>query len=227
MFATQLYTQIGLDSGSLTMLGTVMHPIAEPGVYRVTALRDGAFAGEIDVLVDADSGATQLDIDLASMGPGAVTGRSGCCGPATGPGVLRAGGYLVLRVATGDGGVSATVGRIELGRNTSKATPFDSRALGPDDHFAALVLRPGRYALDDTGSGSKGSLVVSYPEVGAKAKTTDAVVVSLAKGFAPKAVSVVPGQPVSFTGGRSSRVVITLEKPDDGPAEARPGRSRR
>ena len=216
MFATQLYTQFGLDSGSLTMLGTIVHRVTEPGVYRITAMRDGEFAGEVDVLVDAASGSAQLDIDLASMGPGGVAGRSGCCGPVKGPDVLRAGGYLTLRVGSGNGGLSATVGRVEFDASGGGAL-FDSRELGPDDVFAALVLRPGRYSLEDRGSGAKGSLVVAYPSGRAREKTSDVVAVSLPKGFAPREVVAAAGQPITFTGGRSSRVVIELEKPDDGP----------
>ena len=33
-FDPHLFTQIGLDSGSLTMLGTVVHSFAQPGEYR-------------------------------------------------------------------------------------------------------------------------------------------------------------------------------------------------
>ena len=35
-----LYTQIGLDSGSLTILGSIVHSLGDPGEYRV-ALHHG------------------------------------------------------------------------------------------------------------------------------------------------------------------------------------------
>ena len=41
-FDRNLFTQIGLDSGSLTMLGSVIHQFAEAGEYRGTVRREAA-----------------------------------------------------------------------------------------------------------------------------------------------------------------------------------------
>ena len=40
MISTSIFTQIGLDSGALTQLGSVVHPVPEPGEYRGVVLVD-------------------------------------------------------------------------------------------------------------------------------------------------------------------------------------------
>jgi len=40
MINTTLFTQIGLDSGALTQLGSVVHQVPEPGEYRGVVLLD-------------------------------------------------------------------------------------------------------------------------------------------------------------------------------------------
>ena len=40
-FDRNLFTQIGLDSGSLTMLGAVIHSFRKPGEYRGSVRTEG------------------------------------------------------------------------------------------------------------------------------------------------------------------------------------------
>ena len=65
-FDRNMFTQIGLDSGSLTILGAVIHSFGEPGEYRGSAAREGDQA-VFFITVDKNSPVAQANIDLATL----------------------------------------------------------------------------------------------------------------------------------------------------------------
>ena len=81
---SNLYTQIGLDSASLTMLGTIVHQLGEPGEYR-GALHHGADVKAVFfITADSNSPVAQVTLDLAGLDKpqsGATTSEGeGLCG---------------------------------------------------------------------------------------------------------------------------------------------------
>ena len=75
-FDRNLFTQIGLDSGSLTMLGTVVHSFGEPGEYRGSVRRGKEGAAVFYISVDKNSPVAQVNIDLAALtNPPAATSK--------------------------------------------------------------------------------------------------------------------------------------------------------
>jgi len=66
-FDKNLFTQVGLDSGSLTMLGGVTHRFLEPGQYRGVVYQGKEILGGFYISVDKDSAAAQANIDLAAF----------------------------------------------------------------------------------------------------------------------------------------------------------------
>lgn len=157
-----VFTQTTLDSGALTMLGVVIHSFPEPGEYQGTASRGERDVGEFYLRVDKESGAMQVDVDLATLDQ-----------PSAEPCECKSGrhergrhyvvnpkGYAVFHVSRGLGGYAVRVGRVE---QDSYAAVFDSREIGEGDLFAATLVRPGTYSVTNLKSGAKGEIVVTYP----------------------------------------------------------------
>jgi len=166
-----LFSQIGLDSGALTLLGSVVHRFTEPGEYRGVALRPNAPASVFYLTVEKDRAINQVSIDLAALAePGASS--QACCtcgkmhdGPSQGHFLLGAGGYVAFHVSGGPGGFA-----VRLGKSADQPQPkdFDSAAITGGDLFAATILRPGRYSvknLAQTGA-QAGEIDVAYPAPG-------------------------------------------------------------
>ena len=154
-FDKNLFTQVGLDSGSLTMLGGVTHRFLEPGQYRGVVYQGKEILGGFYISVDKDSAAAQANIDLAafegsSATPATSSGNSGCgCQPggthAPAKFELNPKGYAVFHVSAGPGGYAVRVGKAV--EDPKEQNQFDSRELKGDDIFSAFILRPGTYSV--------------------------------------------------------------------------------
>lgn len=218
MYGTSLFTRTGFDSGALTRLATIAHPVAEPGLYRLTVICDGEEAAEHIVSVDASSTASQLDVDLAALAPGGAArlGRpattGGCCGGGIAPGVLRPGGYLQLMVGSGNREYAAVLRRVD-GLDGERPEEFDTRALMPGDLVAGVLLRPALYSLEDVGAGGTARVHVRYPEPGEQLKPSEPVTIELSTRG--RVVEADPAQGIVLHAGKGSRFVVTLEKPEE------------
>lgn len=224
-----LYTQIGLDSGSLTILGSIVHSLGDPGEYRVALHHGESVEGVCFVTADKSSPVAQVTVDLASLGIPpeqaggvATTGDKGCgCeGGEQGSGgqhfTVNPRGYVLFRVSSGPGGYYVHVRRIDA---DPKDKGYDSRTLGEGDLFSAVVLRPGTYSVYNTLTKAKGTLVVAYPKIGDKAYVPPNPVRVMCgpRSLEPAKLEVQPGQGIVFEAKAASRIEIQLEKPDDGP----------
>ena len=223
-----LYTQIGLDSGSLTILGSIVHSPGDPGEYRVALHHGESVEGVGFITVDKSSPVAQATVDLATLGTppeqtgGAATtgGKDCCCGGGGEQGsaggqhfTVNSRGYVLFRVSSGAGGYYVHVRRIDA---DPKDKGYDSRALGEGDLFSAIVLRPGTYSVYNTLTKAKGTLIVAYPKIGDKAPNPVRVVCG-PRSLEPAKLQVQPGQGIIFEAKAPSRIEIKLEKPDDGP----------
>ena len=220
-----LFTQMGLDSGSLTMLGTVVHSFAQPGEYRGVVHDGPQVKAVFTISVDNHSADAQVSIDLASLvagGDAAPPGDDSCCKEATPHSaeprrfVVNPRGYALFHVSKGAGGFYVHVRRADADQ---KDMGYDSRALVEGDVFTAIVLRPGMYSIVNQPTGARGELTVSYPKPGDGPCQPPAPVrvVCGAKSFEPARLHTDPGQGVIFECRAPSRIQIRLEKPDDGP----------
>jgi hypothetical protein len=229
-FDQNLFTQIGLDSGSLTMLGGVTHRFLEPGQYRGVVYRGKESFGRFYINVDKNSPVAQANIDLAAFesSPSApamnTSGAScGCPGESAKTDTkfeLNPKGYAVFHVTAGAGGYAVRVGK--AAEDPKQQNQFDSRELKSDDIFSAVILRPGTYSASNTlGSKAKGKITVGYPKIGKTAyrPPAPAKVECSAHGFEPANVELQPGQAVLFHTAVPSRITIELVKPDDGPGD--------
>ncbi len=60
-----LFTQTSLDSGSLTMLGSVIHTLPKPGEYEGRVILGTQTTATFRLSIGTDFRATQVNIDLA------------------------------------------------------------------------------------------------------------------------------------------------------------------
>jgi plastocyanin len=222
-FDQNLFTQTGLDSGLLTMLGAVIHSLPEPGEYRGSVHKAGGEQAVFYITVDKNSPVAHADIDLATLREYATnSAQKECCGESTeNRFTVNPKGYVVFHVSGGSGGFSVHLRRAE---EDPKTQVFNSQELGEGDIFSATILRPGTYSVVNLPAKARGELVVSYPEIGKAAYRPPAPlhVQVTQRGFEPARVELKPGQGVVFEIKASARIVTELLKPDDGPSGDRP-----
>jgi hypothetical protein len=216
-----LFSQIGLDSGALTILGGIVHQFDEPGEYRGVVTGSGGDASVFLLTVDDSRAPFPVNVDLAAVAAG--TADSACRCPADHSSephfVLGRRAQLVLHVPGGPGGyyVHCSPAGAEPQRPV-----FDSRRLSRGDLFAATVLRPGRYsvvnALGD--GGEPGSMEVVYPETDGFAHKPPAPtrVACGPSGFEPSQIHLSAMQGCVFTCDTPARIRIELDEPYDPPA---------
>jgi hypothetical protein len=215
-FDQNLFTQIGLDSGSLTMLGAVIHSFKEPGEYRGSVHQEGGDQAVFYVTVDKNSSVAQVDIDLAALNKPSDP----CCEGSQNRFSVNPKGYAVFHVSAGAGGYSVHVRRaIE----DPKEEVFNSQELNDGDIFSAIIIRPGTYSVVNTHTNARAEVVVSYPGTGKVAYRPPAPVrVEVEqKNFEPRRIDLKPGQGLLFDCKTPSRIKLALLKTDDGPGHSR------
>ena len=144
-FDQNLFTQTGLDSGLLTILGSVIHSFGEPGEYRGSVHKAGGEQAVFYLTVDKNSPAAHVNIDLATLREYAGATQKECCGDGTeNRFTVNPRGYVVFHVSGGSGGFSVHVRRAE---EDPKTQVFNSQELGEGDIFSASIIRPGTYSV--------------------------------------------------------------------------------
>jgi hypothetical protein len=215
-FDRNLFSQIGLDSGSLTMLSAVIHSFREPGEYRGTVGTEEEGRAVFYVSVDKDSPAAQVNIDLSALVQPADTEKDCGCEERKNRFSVNPKGYAVFHVSGGAGGYHVHLRRA---RENADEKVFDSRELDDGDIFSAVILRPGTYSVTNAHAKARAEIVVPYPQVGKTPYRPPAPVrVQATRGhFEPRRIELQPGQGLLFECKTPSRIKIELEKPDDGP----------
>jgi len=225
-FDPNLFLQIGLDSASLTMMGSIVHTFTEPGSYRGALHRGPEVRANFYITADKTSPVAQATIDLTALDAAAhpADGDKGeCCCPKTGDGpaggnrfTLNPRGYTLFHVSGGVGGYWVSVRKIDAAQ-TDRG--YDSRALSPGDIFSATIIRPGTYSMTNVSTNASGEIVVSYPVIGEKAyRPPNPIRIDCGpQSFEPAKIALQPGQGMLFQAKVPSHIVIKLLKPDDGP----------
>lgn len=219
-----LFKQVGLDSGSLTMLGTIVHQFVEPGDYRGVSLRNNQRDAVFYLKVEAGSPVNQVNIDLATLANGPEQPPSCAC-KAEGGGVrnflLGAKGHAVFHVSGGPGGYA-----LHVGSSAQEPQPreFDSIELKGGDLFAATFLRPGVYSVKNLASKerSKAGLEIDvvYPRAGKTPyQPPQAVRIEcLREGFRPGKLELQALQGCIFVCQVAARIKAELLRPHEPPA---------
>ncbi len=220
-----VFSQIGADSGALTMMTVVLHKVGEEGMYDGTIFRGSDTVGMFRVAViesenvgSCGENPSQANIDLKSLDlpvPDHIATKASSCYK------VREGGYVVFHVSGGVGGYSVELKKTGSEKGGTKV--FDSCKLGENDNFVATILRPGTYSIANVDTKAKAELVVAYPEVGKIPKQPVAIKVECtAKAINPGKIKINPTEPLMFSFKVPSRIKIELTKPDDGPKKVAP-----
>lgn len=214
-FDRHLFTQLGLDSGALTILGALVHSFEEAGEYRGTARRGDLPEATFRVSVDSACAIAQADIDLATL-----VDDDDRCGDDVRRFTVHPKGFAVFRVSKGSGGYWVNVRRADEDRAVKA---YDSRRLEQGDIFSAMLLRPGRYSIENALSKARGEVTVAYPTTGKTAYRPPAPLeAECGDTIKPKAIHLKPVQGLNIHATGPARVRISLLDPDDGP-RSRPG----
>jgi hypothetical protein len=234
-----LFTETGTGTGSINVLGTVVHQFQKSGLYRIEFLRKGEYIDNTTLVVE-EGAPIHASIDIAEFVSGGSIPERGrdrsCCCDDEVDFRIRPEGYVSFYVSSGPGGYAVTAAQFDQ-QDDQRATKFDSRELGESDRFAVLLLRPGRYIMVDRNSDTEGQIVVTYPERRDRGqRMPDTKTIRLTDdGFDPKEVKVVPGQGLVFEFKRAKpgQIHVELREPhkrarddvDDGPQRSwkRPG----
>jgi hypothetical protein len=206
-----LWTTSSFDSGALGPLVHVIHRFPDPGTYQAVVLRNGQRVGTTCFRVTGETGATQLNIDLAAVAlPGGGAARCACREhPESAPAVSPQ-GYVLFHAPRGPGGYAAVVGEA---KEDAQAV-FDSRALTDGDLVVLSLLEPTTYALTSPGGSARGEIEVTPVPPGTNLRDLSAVNVDAARdAFQPVRVSVHTAQAVVFRIRGATRIVAQKRAP--------------
>jgi hypothetical protein len=221
----ELFSQVNVDSGSLSMLSTIVHRSSEAGEYEgVVTKGAGLITRRFTIAVSGESPAAQAS---ARAQPPAQPGQVRIDLKDTAPDhhVLNVGGYAVFYVSAGLGGYAVQVSK--LGKDNSQIGLFDSRELKDGDMLSVTVIRPGTYSVTNSLGNARAELVVNYPEPGKMQRNAAPVKVECpANQIVPDRIRVDPAQGLVFTFKTPSRIKIDLVRPEDRMSRLRMNRLR-
>ena len=215
-----VFSQVNLDSASLTMLTSAVHKTSESGIYDGTIQRGSDTVGRFRIAVSdsppekcAVESKNQVNIDLKSLDlPAAdhIESQLKNCYQ------VRTGGYIIFHLSGGAGGYSVELRK--TGTESCGKTIFNSRKLTENDHFIATPLRPGTYCIINMETKAKAELVVAYPEIGKIPKQPQATKVECTQNaITPEKIKINPTESLLFSFKAPSRIKIELLKPEDRP----------
>lgn len=247
----ELFRQINTDSGSLTMLSTVVHRFSEPGEYEGVVIRGlngadgrgGIVSRRFAIVVVRDgpdaetpatsqtssgtAGAAASSMSQTGTQPSASITQSGqvmidLAGIAYDRFFLNSGGYAVFYVSAGHGDYTVQVSTIGKVKDKNQTKVFDNRELKEDDVLSVMVIRPGTYSVINSVNDTKAELVVNYPELGKMQKNPQPVTIECTSNqIVPDRIRIDPSQGLVFKFKTPSRIKIDLIKPEDRPARLR------
>ncbi len=200
-----LFSQVGLDSGALGRLGTVVHRFDEQGAYRVATMARGVAVDETTLRVEQGA-PDSVHVDLADAGRR---------GSASGDGVAVApGGHVLFHVGSGN-----LRWAVEATDDPSGGPKFDSRRLERGDQFVATILRPGSYAVANTLGSGETEIHVPFVAPGRTPyRPGPPMYVAMGPRCSEASLQLGAAQPLVFEIEQAARIVVQLTGADDGPS---------
>lgn len=216
-----MFREVPIDSGSLSIMSSIIHLVREQGVYRGTVFRNETEVGKFDLKVidyteesQADiAPPQQIDIDLTTLEN--LIGANGKTTSFT----LRTGGHVIFYVSKGSKEYAIEIFR--LGKQKEPIKVFDSRLLGDEDLFITHVMKPGSYSVRNVMGGGQAILTVEYPEHEKLMRNMESVLIECCNGtMDPAEIKIQPLQTLMFSCTRESRINIELKMAEDRPQPA-------
>jgi len=216
---TQLFTLTRFDSGSIGPMSYCLHPFHKPGRYKGEVLYKQQPVGEFLLHVCDNFDNPQVNVELSQYRLNQEKKGCSCDEQGKADFNLKAGGYGLFHTVTGRDGYSVRVFSLEGEREQV----FNSAALQKDDLFALSLMRPGAYSVREASSKQKFGLEVAYIKPGKeKYVPPETLHLSIEKLDAKESLNASPLQGIVFQCRKGERIIIELEKPDEGPVKNLP-----
>jgi hypothetical protein len=218
-----MFREATVDSGYLATMSSIVHKVAEKGIYRVIVFREEAKVGKFSLRVcdhtETSSAneklSIQADIDLAALDNSA--GAKGNDYPASF--TLQTGDHVVFYVSTGTKEYTVEIFRLKKQKEPIKV--FDSRLLGQGDLFITHMMRPGSYTIRNIKGENYAGLTVEFPEHEKLACNNDPVLIEcIDRTMNPVEVKIQPVKALMFSFAQESRIIIELKIAEDRPHSA-------
>ena len=187
-----LFRHFETKSAAFNNLCTIIHKLADEGIYVGEVVQDKRLLGSFRLTYDKKSESSQVNIDLSMFD---ALFRANVPGlPETSDFTVGRDGYVVFHASGHHTGLYVKLTKV----SKEKGSPgFDSRKLGKGDLVALRLLQPGSYTITNEPGGQKASLTVlhaenrQYPD---PRKLEPARITLSDKGFNPEKVENWPGQ---------------------------------
>jgi len=196
------------SSQAVSMMSYIVHPVKEKGNYLGRIYEGKEVIDEFNLECTEDAENQQLNIDLGSFNFMDLNTRG------QHKYTVKKDGYIVLYNSKNDNKYRIKLERMAKSKGSRIA--FDTFKLSPGDHFATVLLRPGRYEAKLYKQKSKIHIEVMYPKTRTmtdRRKAMEPVQVRITeKGFSSKKIKLTPGQGLVFPFEKSGAVQINLVK---------------
>jgi hypothetical protein len=207
-----LLEQTKWDSGSLTMLSSVVHRFPDEGMYTGTVYKKKEVVGHFHIHIDTKFSEKQINIDLRKLKFSPSKRIASLPNKLFN---LNPDGNAVFFVSRGTGGFS-----VEIRKSGPKggSASFDSKQLQQNDLYAITLVQPGGYGCTNARDKSECSIKVVpikrgkqqfEPPKPVRVKVTQ-------KGFTPSDISLLSTQTLVFQVMTPSRINIELSAVESG-----------
>jgi len=211
-------TTTNFDSAALAGYCSIAHPLREPGHWRLEIHGLKHAPTQVVDIVVRDGGKVRVAVDLDHP-----IQSNGCCDPREA--TLAPNGMINLTAVNVSGGF------VVLFRGDGSEPVWDSRVLEPGDHFACMLLRPGRYGITNLLDETRTVLCVSYPDPRMTAQgyrlASSPLQLTVGECIMPVEPRIDPGQLLVFAIEAKAHLAVCLEDADDGPPELAEWRAQR
>jgi hypothetical protein len=210
-FNRSLFDQVDLDSSSLTVKTTIVHPMNEPGDYAGQVSKNNQIVGHFEVNVRDENANPVAHIDLTELDMLMTTTYANTNSSFE----IATKGHCVFHVGSGMGGYVVTL--TQPGKS-EHAKPYSTRELSEGDVFTATILRPGIYVATNVKTKASTELTVPYPKRNDSRNQLKPVTIECSpKGMHLNKVTVQSGAGIIFSIKTDSKISIELKKPIDAP----------
>ena len=208
-----VFTQDTFDSGSLTVLTTLIHRFPEAGDYEVYVHSARKPVRRLHVHVSPEYGDNQINLDLSNP-----EGGDHACGCGARAGYeLAAGGVMGFYVSQGAGRYSVQITQMDNQKEKKRTLLKSEEDVPEGDFFAVTLVRPGTYRVVTSNGNEEKKIRVRMPK-GKPYRVDEAVLIRLRKSgdFERRGVQLYPGQSVVFQMDTSARIRLMLDEAEDG-----------
>lgn len=186
-----LFSKRTLESGALSVLGTIFHRFEAAGIYEVTIRVERGASQRVQVNVVNSGAPNQINLDVTTLG-----GDSDCQCEENEARSLNAGG--VMGFYTSKGGSPFTVTIEQIAERERKLVLDSTQGIPSGDLFSVTLIRPGTYRVTNALNKSAMTVSVNLPKGEKYLVSQTKSVEVVAEGFKSRGETLFPGQTLVF-----------------------------